>query len=74
MTEAPDNTGSDDVWATVGFARLKLRQGDWSLIIPLYRDVLSVEGLVIMGNYLDTKLLAAAGHVLPTREWEILQG
>jgi hypothetical protein len=63
-----------DVWGDFGFARLQLRQGDYTLVLPIYQDMQSTDGMETMGRYLDGRLLAAAGHVLPTREWSVLQG
>lgn len=57
-------------WA---FPRLHLRQGDYELILPVYQDMRTAEGLVTMADYLDVKLLKAAGCVLPTREWRMVR-
>jgi hypothetical protein len=63
-----------DPYVGFSFPRLFLRQGDVTLVIPIYQDMKSGEGLVKLGNYLDVKLLAATGKVLPSREWTVAAG
>ena len=63
-----------DPYGGFGIPRIFLRQGDVTLVLPIYQDMNSAVGLVTMANYLDVKLLAATGKVLPTRVWTIATG
>jgi hypothetical protein len=63
-----------DPYVGFGFPRLFLRQDDVTLVLPIYEDMKSAEGLVKLGNYLDVKLLVATGKVLPSRVWTVAAG
>ena len=58
-----------DPWQDFPFPVLRLTQGETHLSLPIYRDMLSPEGLASMANYMDRKLLEAVGYVLPSRVW-----
>ena len=58
-----------DPWQGFPFPVLRLTQGETSLALPIYRDMLSPEGLASMAKYMDVKLLEAVGYVLPSRVW-----
>jgi hypothetical protein len=56
------------------FARIELRQGDAEIIVPVYKDMQTVDGLEKLGQYMDRLMLAETGMVLPTRTWRMLTG
>ena len=60
-----------DPYQGFGFPRIHLRQGDHELIVPIYRDMTTAEGIAQIADFLDVKLLRAAGKVLPSRTWWI---
>ncbi len=60
---------TEDTWQGFPIPVLRLTQGDTYLALPIYRDMLSPEGLVSMAKYMDGKLLEAVGYVLPSRVW-----
>ena len=60
-----------DPWQGFPIPVLRLTQGERTLALPIYRDMLSPEGLVSMARYMEHKLLEADGYVLQSRVWEV---
>ena len=66
-----DTASPADPWQGFPIPVLRLTQGETYLALPVYRDMLSPEGLVSMAKYMDLKLLEAVGYVLPSRTWRV---
>ncbi len=62
---------TEDPWQGFPIPVLRLTQGERKLALPVYRDMLSPEGLASMAQYMDRKLLEVEGYVLPSRVWEV---